>query len=718
MAIEWYPANTEYPYTFGGDIVVGSEGQTDITDDKLGIPGPMPRYAVSREILKKDTMFLRNKYTITIDGIGLINQEASMLEPGKRHAQIMYILSQLGRYSGKIGRLKINPYGGVAQQLTFKSATLLSVEISEQDDTSQGVQNQNYSLTFEAYDMELAQDEGGEPLNDEDQLIHAKNIGGTEESPIRFNIKDFSESWDWNVTEEYDFQDVEMWPGAGSSPNAQEQNKRNIDRTFLISHTVSATGISALERGGDGSIAVDAQTNSAYIEARNFVTYWLQSQRAGKAYTPPTTQNSVEPPGDAPPVQNNAIYNDPFSDRVLDHSTKTKDYQFGTAGGAKPIKLEGDLIDPSIPARGYFAGIFNELAENNNEIDEHRAWDQTNTYSQDITEGIYSVTRTWKVSKYPSLVSVVFDLNQDITSEANVISVTVDIQGRETFSEPSRTADNGEGDIATGTTITDRNVVDKTSSDKYRNAKERARFFLGENLSNLADKFYDVMFPRNSRPNNGGNPNGIKKVPTSLVQTHNQTEGSISISATYSDIKLPDPSVWGDIVDESVSITDTNSDGLTEIVAILPVIAKRSGPIIQNMKTTPERTRSVSLEWKMAPETFAPNNPAYPENRRKKPLGLQYIQQYYRPMPGQTWSVPEGQNATTGPPVYRQNATETWNWRTGIYQATVDYVWTDGTTDKQDRQIPYPYDIDAETPAVLPLANPPDDPLNYNKNTN
>jgi hypothetical protein len=703
MAIEWYPANLENPYTFGGDIEVDGT-----TGDALGIPGPMPRYSFSREVITKDTMFLRNKYTITIDGIALINQQASMLVAGERQAQIHDLVRRLSQYSGKSGRLKINPYGGQPQEIIFRTAKLLSVEISEQDDTSQGVQNQNYSLTFEAYDMLLGQSAGGDPLDVVDEYMTVDTvIGGTPENPIVFNIKDFSETWDWNVTEEYDFQDVEMWPGGEDTVDATEQAKRNIDRTFLISHTVSATGFSAIE----DPTQVNSQINSAYIEARNFVTYWLQSMRQGADYTPPTAVDSIPPPGDTPPEQKNAIYNDPFGNRVLDHSTKAEQYTFGTAGGAKPIKLEGDLIDPTNLDRGYFAGIYNELVDADPTIPQHRAWDQTNTYTQDITEGTYSVTRTWKVSKYPSLVSVVFDLNQDVTSEANVISVTVDIQGRETFDDPARTDTEGTP-VSSGTNITERNVVDKTSSDKYRNAKERSRFFLGEYLGTLADKFYDVMYPRAGRPNNGGNENGIKKTPTSLTQTHNQTDGTINISATFSDVKLPNPIHWGDIVDETVTVTDNNTDGLNEIVAILPVIAKRSGPIIQNMKTTGERTRSVSLEWKMAPETFPPATPNYPNNRRQKPKGLQYIDQYYKPQAGATWSMPTGQTGTT-PPVYRQNATETYNWRTGVYQATVDYVWTDGTTDYQDRRIPFPYDVDQNVAPEGPLANPPQTPPNF-----
>jgi hypothetical protein len=711
MAIEWYPANKENPFTFGGDIVVDGT-----TEDKLGIPGPQPRYSMSREIIKKDTMFLRNKYNITITGIGLINQEASMLVAGERQAQIHDIIRRLGHYSGKPGRLEITPYGGLAQIIKFRTAVLLSAEIEEQDDTSQGVQNQNYTLTFEAYDMLLFQD-GADPLEvDKQYAAQDTVIGGTPAAPIYFNIKDFSESWDWNVTEEYDFQDVEMWPGSGETADPTEQAKRNIDRTFLISHTVSATGFSAPDFEGTEAGSVDAQTDSAYIQARNFVTYWLQSIRQGANYTPPTTTNSVEPPGDEPAEETNAIYNDPFGDRVLDHSSKTENYLFGENGGQKKIQLQGAQIDPDAAARGYFAGIYNELVDGDPTIPQHRAWDQTNTYTQDILEGTYSVTRTWKVSKFPSIANVSFDLNEDVTSEANVISVTIDIQGRETFSNPARTDSVGTP-VSTGTNITERNVVDKTSSDKYRNAKERARFFLGENLGNLVDKFYDVMFPRAERPLNGGNVNGIKKVPTSLSQTHNQTDGSISISATYSDVQLPDPSVWGDIVDETVTITDTNSDGLNEIVAILPVIAKRSGPIIQNMRTTPERTRSVSLEWKMNVNTPVVEGVGFPENRVRKPYGLQYIQQYYRPLPAQEWSMPEGQEGTT-PPVYRQNATETWNWRTGIYQATVDYVWTDGTTDHDDRRVPSIPVTDTNagpfspTDRADPLSSPPDAAIN------
>ena len=692
MAIFWNPERDPNGFIFGGDIDVTTNSTDPAT---LGIPGPQPRYNISREVVQKDTLFLRNKYTITVDGIGLINQTASMLVAGERQNRIHDIIKQLTFQSGKTGKLEITPYGGLPNILVFDDATLLNAEVSEQDETSQGVQNQNYSLTFEAYELTINNDSY---QDDQLQTIDS-DIGGTTENPIKFRIKDFSESWDWNVTEEYDF--------TGTDMNVDDPDTRTIDRTFLISHTVSATGYSRPEVVAEG--APKPQNNAAYIEARNFITYWLQNLREGTNYTPPPyvpgdyasadrpADTSSPPPGDTPSERQHAIYNDPFSpatDSVVDHSTPTP----------IAIKLQGDTIDPDNLARGYFAGIYNEdLTE-----DPHRAWDQTNTYTQDILEGTYSVTRTWKVSKYPSIVNVEFDVNQDITADANVISVNVSIAGRETFDYPDRTDEQ---------LITERNLVDKVKSDKYRNAKERSRFFLGNALTTIVENFYNVLYPVAGRPDNGGNIKGIKQFPTSLSQTHNQTNGTINISATYSDTLVPNPASWGNIMDETVTVTDSNTDGLNEVVAILPVIAKKSGPIIQNMATTPERTRSVSLEWKMAPNTTA-----YPNNRKQKPRGLQYIQEFYKPQTTANWQMPDGQQGTT-PPVYRQNATETWNWRTGVYSASADYVWTDGSIDDTpiggnsnvERRVPLPAPGNDYTGAggTSPLSNPPDDPQNY-----
>ena len=277
--------------------------------------------------------------------------------------------------------------------------------------------------------------------------------------------------------------------------------------------------------------------------------------------------------------------------------------QSRVATNSNPLAAEDLLGNPNTldglpPAANY--NLYNKITSRN----------------EDTSSGSYSETVSWVVSKHQAGCSVDISGSLDPAGAANTVDVSVTITGYE---------DNLEGE----------------TSSKYSNAKAFYDAKVEPYLPTWAESHYNT-FLAPSLTATGRSLNGFV---TSKSVSANETDGVITVSATFDD-----KNVLLGAVDQNIQITDTNADGGNQIVAIIPVIAKTNGPVIQDMSTTGERTRSISLDLTMDQN-----------NRVTRPDGYAQIAAY----------IP---NAN---PVYRQNASETWNPFSGAYSLSVDYVWTD-----------------------------------------
>lgn len=446
---------------------------------------PSPNFSVSTEPLRKDSLSFGNKYSITVTGTLIITGDLADRESNRRN-----LVKSLANIIGEVGTLTIvgsNP-------LVFTECIFVSSEASEQDDVSRGIQNQDYTLTFEAY--------------------------GISGQGISANLSEASESWEVSV-DDGTYADI----GSGLSQTV-----------FTITQTVSATGIA---RGNTGS------GQSGYIAAKNWVT--------GRVSTDPIVP---VPPKDL---------------------------------SRTPVPIELNL-----PAG-------------------HTAYNRISQTTQDILDGVYSVTTTWQTSLYPATSSIEFTFSGDETSEAQTVQANITINGLSS------------------------NNLNGGTINKYDNAKAFYTAYIAGNISTWASQFYTTA----------GGTKTFNVNPISTSRSDNRTDGVITITQTFDDKVVPFPGASS----VSLNITYNNEDGGNQIVAILPIIAKTNGPIIQNMQTTAERKRSIALDVTM--------NQA---NRIIKPSAqaLSYIQPYFP-------------NVLS----YRENKTETWNPISGNYTLNVDFVWTD-----------------------------------------
>lgn len=485
------------------------------------IPGPFPRYSISTEILKTDALELGTRYSITVTGTAIINNTASMLVAGARQSEIHKIIGFIALNRGNTGTLLINPYGGVTP-ITFNDCVLVSCDVPEQDDVSQGVQTQEYTFTFEATRVTV-----NGRSND--------TIYGTDPKDY---ILEYSESWSCSANEGQ----YTVTNGADDTPS---------EPMYTVTHSLSAVGKSR----SDGK--------NSYLQAKAFVNDRLSTL-------------GEDPTGT-------------FQDKAL-----------------TPSNIDLEFVP-----------------------NDYNAYNQINSYTNDITAGSYAVERTWVIAKSAATVTVELTSNVDPSAESNTVDLSVTFTG----------LDSKKGYTKGGI---------KTKNDKYANALAAYGLSSG-NFFTWANNYYNAT-------GISGGSGTLKENTATFSRTDNKSDGVISVSYSYNDLEISTDFPCAS--SQTVNLSETNALGIQQVVAILPVIAKADGPVIQDMATTPERTRSATLDLQIKKEIDG-----NPNCRGVKPDGISYLLANYEPQ-GVSF-------------VYIQSATDSWSPTSGAYSATVDWVWTD-----------------------------------------
>lgn len=206
------------------------------------IVNPFPNYSIGREILTSgDGTFLGNKYSITVTGQILASAIADITTTGDRQNNIqkqliwhLKIKKPTTSQDHNIGRLEIEPYGGLSSKIVFADARITGVDFPEQSEESLGVLYADYSITFEAYkDI---------------------SVDATSGESICNKISSFEESWE--VTEN-DGVGSMIAIGVGSTTY----------KTYTLTHTLSATGIKSLENNNT-EVRLAWKNASDYIKNR------------------------------------------------------------------------------------------------------------------------------------------------------------------------------------------------------------------------------------------------------------------------------------------------------------------------------------------------------------------------------------------------------------------------------------------------------------------
>lgn len=445
-------------------VIYTPSGQSPITIGGTISTGPFPSYNIKRSITpSQDGSVINNKYTISVRGSVIIPSSVDITESGARqsavHEQIINKL-QIGiQNNHNYGRLEIVPYGGQPNALDFTDARLIDIDIPEPSEENSFNTLMEYAFTFEA-------------------SIDASN----RDANILYLVDSIEESWSINLG-----QVVTADPGNVSGTE--------FNKTYNITHTVSATGRRRLDNSGDFD-------KSSWYEAKKWVT--------------------------------SRLVDSPASSIVEDF--------FG-----------GDEMTTFLPRSFSDADETTLINLNDYQFYNHLRIPQTG-----LTNGTYSVTETWDASPYPAVLTMEVGMDED----SNGI-VTVNVNG-------SIDGYNVNGPH-------DRTI------DKYDSAREYFRV-IEPNIFNIANHYFSQDY---STP--------LRSYPKTKTVGRNVTSGIITFNYSFDDTA----ELIQNTISASINISDDNELKNTKVVAIIPVIARQLGPIIQNMNTTKESRRSVNFSCVM-----------------------------------------------------------------------------------------------------------------------
>ena len=129
----------------GGSITIGGSGSD-----------PFPKYSISTERVESgDGTLIDVTYSISITGQVLASGDIT--SAGARQNSLigrMKTMLSAAENSMPVGTLEIVPYGGLANVISFSDATLVGVELAEQDDSG-SVQYQDYTFHQHQYFFQL-----------------------------------------------------------------------------------------------------------------------------------------------------------------------------------------------------------------------------------------------------------------------------------------------------------------------------------------------------------------------------------------------------------------------------------------------------------------------------------------------------------------------------------------------------------------------------------
>ena len=181
--------------------------------------------------------------------------------------------------------------------------------------------------------------------------------------------------------------------------------------------------------------------------------------------------------------------------------------------------------------------------------------------TSNLAGGSYSVTETWFVSKESVThdIELGYDLSEDQTAS---VTVNGTIAGLSTSSFESKQ----ENKITQA-----EDVLDGVLEQAYA----------------LASTFFNTV-------KEDGAGTLTNNILTKSV-TKSPVAGTIAYSVNFSDKEKESD----DTITETLTVTDDNENRTVQVVAIIAVIGKADGPIFQDMGTTPERKRNVSIDWTM-----------------------------------------------------------------------------------------------------------------------
>lgn len=252
----------------------------------------------------------------------------------------------------------------------------------------------------------------------------------------------------------------------------------------------------------------------------------------------------------------------------------------------------------------------------------YKAYNHTRSVSSDQNVGSYTVTDTWTLSQenFESTHTLEFNFEGDINAEGNSVTVNASFQGLSTADSKS------------------------TQIDKYAGAL-KAFNTVKPLIPALALKVYE---------DSGGLFALNTDIKLSESVGHNKVAGTITYSVSFNDYDKPNTE---NAITERITINYNNDKGEQKLIAILPIIGRANGPIIQDIETTQISSRTITADIVM-------------KRGFGKPDGTLAVTPY-RP---EGWDEEEADEVH----VYLTSSTESWNPNTRAYNKSETWEFNQG----------------------------------------
>jgi len=180
----------------------------------------------------------------------------------------------------------------------------------------------------------------------------------------------------------------------------------------------------------------------------------------------------------------------------------------------------------------------------------YKAYNRVRQVQTDLSSGTYTVTTSWVISNQERNATYTVEANIEDNIESPNISVVIN----GTF--------NG---------LTESKISDKVKKDKFTNAKAAYQLFKPSALSYAQKVYADAGFT-----------GALRSEPVNLSYGENKTEGVVTCAITYDDREIE---ILG-AASENINVTHKNRYGIEDVYAVIAIIGKLDGPIIQDMNTT------------------------------------------------------------------------------------------------------------------------------------
>jgi hypothetical protein len=252
-------------------------------------------------------------------------------------------------------------------------------------------------------------------------------------------------------------------------------------------------------------------------------------------------------------------------------------------------------------------------------LSKYGSYNHIRQISHNMAEGSYAVTDTWLLSQENVSATHEIEFSYDAApqSDASSISVSATIQG-----------------LATKTAL-------DQDDNKYNGAL--ASFHTMKGL---------LFAAANNVYKDSGGVGTLRDVKASESISHNKVGGSINYNVSYNDLEIK-YSPAEDVISETIGVNYNNDDNSIQIIALQPILERELGPVIQDMRTTKEKTVGVTVDLVMA------------SNKRSVKPSAMSMAEAYKPI-----------KSAGGHGPYLTNKTESYNPKTGAYSLTLDWTYT------------------------------------------